>query len=421
MKIVFVALSSSGHLYPTFVLAQSLKDQGHEVVITSLLDAEPFVQAAKLPFVPSCEREFPLGFMAEMQRKLSQLDGNEARAFAFKTLGDLTQSLFDDLPRVLRETRTDAVVLDDAITYLGFVPLHLGLPYVSVANALYFAFSGKAPLCFFDWPYDPSPAGIARNLEGLKLAEPAFARQKAIAHEFAERTRLSIDWTDPYVASSKFALLSQAPKEFDFDAAHWPAHFHQVGPLHINDKGRIPAEFPWDKLTGEPLIYASMGTLQNGLAYIFSAIAEAAATLPGTQLVMSVGPSLDLSGIQSLPANALVVRHAPQIQLLQRASLCITHAGLNTALESLSQGVPMVAIPITNDQPGVAARIAKSGTGIFVPVAELTPARLTETVTHVYEDPSYKQNAVRLQKAISKGKSVEKATALIEQAFGIAR
>src|ERR1700748_12538 len=127
MKIIFVALNSPGHLYPTFVLAQSLKDRGHEVVITGLPDAEPFAQVAKLSFVPSGEKEFPLGFMAEMQEKLSQLHGDEARAFTFRTLGDLVQSLFDNLPRILRETKADAVVLDAAIIDLGFVPLLLGL------------------------------------------------------------------------------------------------------------------------------------------------------------------------------------------------------------------------------------------------------------------------------------------------------
>src|SRR6266853_6737775 len=57
-----------------------------------------------------------------------------------------------------------------------------------------------------------------------------------------------------------------------------------------------------------------------------------------------------------------------RLSLLKRAALCITHAGLNTSLESLAQGVPMVAIPVTNDQPGVAARIAYTKTGEFVEV-----------------------------------------------------
>ena len=66
-----------------------------------------------------------------------------------------------------------------------------------------------------------------------------------------------------------------------------------------------------------------------------------------------------------LPGNPLVVGYAPQLELLSRATLTITHAGLNTALESLSAGVPMVAIPVGNDQPGVSARLKAARVGRF--------------------------------------------------------
>lgn len=59
------------------------------------------------------------------------------------------------------------------------------------------------------------------------------------------------------------------------------------------------------------------------------------------------------------------MKSAPQLELLKRASVCITHAGFNTVIESLANGVPQVAIPITHDQPGVAARIADKKTGVF--------------------------------------------------------
>jgi UDP:flavonoid glycosyltransferase YjiC (YdhE family) len=81
---------------------------------------------------------------------------------------------------------------------------------------------------------------------------------------------------------------------------------------------------------------------------------------------------LERYDLRPLPANTLVVRTAPQIELLKHAVLCITHAGLNAALEALAQGVPMVAIPIGHDQPGVAARIAHHGVGEFMEVDDLT-------------------------------------------------
>jgi len=55
---------------------------------------------------------------------------------------------------------------------------------------------------------------------------------------------------------------------------------------------------------------------------------------------------MNAEAVQRLPGSPLVV-YAPQLELLAKARLTITHAGLNTVLDSLSNGVPLVAIPIT--------------------------------------------------------------------------
>jgi len=47
----------------------------------------------------------------------------------------------------------------------------------------------------------------------------------------------------------------------------------------------------------------------------------------------------------------LVVDYVPQRALLRRAMLTINCAGLNTTLDSLTCGVPLVAIPVGEDQP----------------------------------------------------------------------
>lgn len=119
------------------------------------------------------------------------------------------------------------------------------------------------------------------------------------------------------------------------------------------------ADFPWHQLNGKPLIYASLGTIQNQQLDLFARIAEACSHLDA-QLVIALGGGSNPNALPSLPGHPLVVGFAPQLALLQRAALTITHAGLNTVLESLRCGVPMVAIPIANDQPGVAARVAWS-------------------------------------------------------------
>ncbi|MEA2264056.1 MAG: zeaxanthin glucosyltransferase [Acidobacteriaceae bacterium] len=215
---------------------------------------------------------------------------------------------------------------------------------------------------------------------------------------------------------SELAWLTQTPKEFDFESFHWPPQFHYTGPFH-DGRGRIESDFPWDRLTGEPLIYASMGTLQNGLESVFSTIAEAVGRRRGMQLVLSIGPTLDPQQVQSLPANSIVVNDAPQVELLRRSALCITHAGLNTTLESLAQGVPMVAIPVSMDQPGVAARIAYTKTGAYVPLQEMTATRLSLLIKEVLSNPEYRQNANKMKQAIVQTNGLEKAVDLLEDAF----
>ena len=116
-----------------------------------------------------------------------------------------------------------------------------------------------------------------------------------------------------------------------------------------------------------------------------------------------------------LPGSPLVVGYAPQLELLQKASLTITHAGLNTALESLSHGVPMVAIPITNDQPGVAARIAWTGCGEMVKLLDLNVTKLRSKIERVLTQDAYRNHAIRLQQANQQAGGVISAADIIEQ------
>ena len=418
MKIAFLGVRVPGHLNPMTTLARKLKARGHDVVFLSMPDTERFVRAAELPFIPFCEDDFPVGSLAKSVAALSKRQGQTALEMVIKSVANTMESAFRNLPRTLRDTNVDALVLDEIQRGLGAVPLHLGMPYVHVSNALPFDFSGNTPVCTFDWQHETTPEALARNQAGVRSLLQTYEPITSVAHAYAEKVGLDVDWTDPFATMSKLAWLTQMPEEFDFKISHWPAQFRYTGPFH-DGLGRIESDFPWNRLTGEPLIYASMGTLQNGLESVFTSIAEAVATRPGMQLVLSIGPSLDPEKISSLPANSIVVKNAPQMELLKRSALCITHAGLNTALESLTQGVPMVAIPVSIDQPGVAARIAYTKTGAYVPLRELSTSRLSTLIDDVLGNPEYRQNANKMREAIVRTNGLEKAADLLEQAFNL--
>ncbi len=135
------------------------------------------------------------------------------------------------------------------------------------------------------------------------------------------------------------------------------------------------------------------------------------------QLIISLGGAMKPENLGRLLGNPIVVEYAPQLELLQKATLTITHAGLNTTLESLSNGVPMVAIPITNDQPGVAARISWTGTGEVVYLNQLSTYKLKTAIIKVLTEASYKENALRLQQAIRQSGGVSRAADVVIQAI----
>jgi zeaxanthin glucosyltransferase len=418
MKVAFLGVRVPGHLNPMTTLARKLKARGHDVVFISVLDSEPYVRAAQLPFIPYCEKEMPLESVHQTTDQSSKLQGQAALEFAIRSVARALESSFRNLPQTLLEARVDALVLDQVDYGLGLVPMHLGIPYVHVSNALHLDYSGNTPLCIFDWPHETTPEALARNHAGVRGFMQAYEPVTSVAHAYSAQVGLNIDWTDPLATMSELAWLTQTPEEFDFESPHWPSQFHYTGPFH-DGLGRIESDFPWDRLTGEPLVYASMGTLLNGLESVFSAIAQAVEQRPGMQLVLSIGDSLDSKQISSLPANCIVVHNAPQIELLKRSALCITHAGLNTTLEALTQGVPMVAIPVSIDQPGVAARIAYTKTGAYVPIQEMTASRLSALIDEVMSNPEYRQNANNIKQVIAETNGLERATDLLEQAFNL--
>jgi len=213
---------------------------------------------------------------------------------------------------------------------------------------------------------------------------------------------------------SPLAQITQLPEALEFEIrGNKPAGLHYTGPF-LHAQRRPAVDFPWDHLDGRPLIYASLGTLQNGSEAIFRTIADACAGL-GAQLLISLGGGLDPGRLGKLAGDPLVVRFAPQLEILKRAALVITHAGLNTVLESLSEGVPLVAVPLGNDQPGVAARLKARGAGVVVLRHRLNPARLRKAVILVLQDARYREAAQVLQKAIQQLDGPDRAADLIEQ------
>jgi zeaxanthin glucosyltransferase len=419
MRIGFLSLPVPGHLNPMTTLARKLQSRGHDVVFISLADVAPFVEAAGLPFVPCSEAAYPAGSLGTLVRRLSELSGEDALHFTVNSMmRGYTASLFESLPETLSKAGVDGIVLDQYQPYVELIPIHLRMPFVHVSNALHVDYTGQTPICFVDWPFETGVDALARNMEGVRRARILLQPVTAIAQSYARKVGLSVDWNNPHSTLSPLAWVTQCPREFDFGCAPAFPQFHYAGPFH-DGHGRIDFAFPWQQLSGKPIVFASMGTLQNGLIDIFRSITQAAIGLKELQFVLAVGDQLDPKQLGAVPANVTVVSYAPQIDVLKRSSLCITHAGLKTVLESLSNGVPMLALPITNDQPGVAARIASKKVGVVISPDQASPATFAAAIKWVLGDSTFRDNVRRVLEAIRSTNGLSIAAGILERAFGL--
>lgn len=393
-------------------VAKELAARGHRVTFIGLRDAETTVSAADLEFQPIGEAEFPVGSVAELSAVLGKLQGREALKFTMDYHVRSEQIILRDLPEAVRRAGVDVLIIDQLHAGAATVADYLGIPFVTLCNALMTNREPMVPPFAIPWRYRDAWWAKVRNQVGWALIDRLMRPVGAICNQQRKRWGLR-----PYSSSedsySSLAQISQQPAGFDFPRKRLPKHFHYVGPL-TDENARRPVDFPFERLNDQPLVYASMGTLQNQLHDVFRVIIDACEELP-VQLVLSLGSSgSDLRS--KLPDWPLIVAFAPQLQLLARTSLCITHAGLNTTLESLRSGVPMVAIPITNDQPGVAARIAFTGVGEMVPLKGLKAEPLRRTIRHVLETASYRDAARRYQATIAASPGPPRAAEIIERA-----
>jgi zeaxanthin glucosyltransferase len=420
MKIGFISMPLTGHLNPMTALARKLQSRGHEIVFIGIPDVGPYVRAAGLNFVSYCDDELPAGSSASILAPAAKLHGAEVTRWTIQGAGRaIFQLASQHLPRVLAETGVEALVLDTIHMYLEVVPMSLGIPYAHVWAILNIDFSGTTLPSVVPGRYEDTSEARAHNIEELKESDNAFfGIVQPLAEEYAERAGLKLDWSNPAATVSRHAaaVVSQTPKEFDLPGIPWPSQFHYAGPF-FDDAGREPIPFPWEKLNGTPLVYASLGTLVNGLDSIYKTILPAVGRIPEIQVVLAKGNNIELADLGPIPPNVIVVDKAPQLELLKRSVLCITHAGLNTTLESLAQGVPMMAIPIGYDQFGVANRIAYHGVGELLEVDNLTIEGLHELIQKVLRTPAYREKAQYFRNIIAKRRGLDVAAEIIERAF----
>ena len=405
-----------GHLNPFSTLARELIRRGHQITFFHVPDFAELVRSRGFDFEPFGERDYPAGTFAERYREMSRLDGLPASRAGLDILTSQAEALFTTARPTIEKAKLDLWIVDHMDYAASTLAACMQAPFVSVIVGLMRHHEDGVP-GFSGELYTDDPVALERD---RRFNEALLATSKPF-RDFVGAWRQK-EGFGPFSFESLWsglAQITQEPAEFEFPRRNLPAYFHFTGPF-ARRSDRPPTPFPWEKLNGKPLVYVCFGTTQNRNRHLYDAVAEVTGKLDA-QVVLSLGGATMLKLPGKLPGNLLVVPFAPQLEILTKVVLMITHAGMNSTLESLAAGVPMVAVPIAHDQHGVAARIEWTGTGVRVPPSECEPTRLRNAVETVLGNTSFRESARRFQRIIEEVNGLARAADIIEHVASTGR
>jgi len=365
--IVFFCIPAHGHTNPTLGVVKELTARGHRVRYYSYSFLREKIEAAGAEFV-SCD---------DFDRE-QHLDPKDAArlgkdlAFSTRILVDTTLALDERVCADMADFRPDCIVADSMAIWGKLAARKLGIPFVSSTTT--FAFNQHAAKIMKQSP---------GQLLGMLFSLPKIGKEIARLQErgYPVRSVTDIIGNDP----DTHTIVYTSP-EFQPCAETFSEKYAFVGP-----SVRQPAE--QIEKTREKLIYLSMGTVNNDQLPLYK---RWISLLGGRkeQAILSVGDRIDISALGSLPDNVSVFSHVDQIAVLEKADVFISHCGMNSVSESLYYGVPLIMLPQTTEQQGVARRVEQLGAGIL-PGRTSRPA-LENALTRMLTDSSCRERAERI-------------------------
>jgi UDP:flavonoid glycosyltransferase YjiC (YdhE family) len=130
--------------------------------------------------------------------------------------------------------------------------------------------------------------------------------------------------------------------------------------------------------------------------------------------VLSTGKSFDPESIACNAFHVTIVREAPQISLLKRSALMITHAGSTTVRECLTLGVPVLLYPLMFDQFGIAARAVFHGLGLQGDISTVSAAGMEQLMRKLLTVPYFAMQARHMSREFERAEKENSAWKAIE-------
>ena len=366
-KIVFFCIPAHGHTNPTLGVVRELVSRGHQVWYYSYNIMREKIESAGATFI-SCDDY-------DTEQNLSAKDSTRMGidlAFSTKILVDITLALDDKVCKEMTDLKPDCIVADSMALWGKAVALKLGIPFVSSTTT--FAFNQHSAKIM--------KQGIG-DLFKMLFAMPKTTKQ---VKRLKDKGYPVNNILDIIASDDNTHTIVYTSPEFQPCSETFSEKYAFVGPSIRSANEEI--EKKRDKL-----IYISMGTVNNDMMPFYKACISA---LRDTdyQVIMSVGNLVSIEDFGELPENISVYSHVDQIAVLEKADVFVSHCGMNSISESLYFEVPLVMLPQTQEQKGVAERVLQLGAGIKLDKVDGTS--ILNAINKILSVDTYKQNAVKI-------------------------
>ncbi|XP_011938296.1 PREDICTED: UDP-glucuronosyltransferase 2A1 isoform X2 [Cercocebus atys] len=190
--------------------------------------------------------------------------------------------------------------------------------------------------------------------------------------------------------------------DFEFPRPYLP-NFEFVGGLHCKPAKSLPKEMEeFIQSSGKDgVVVFSLGSMVKNLTEEkANLIASALAQIPQKHNFPQVLWRYVGKKPATLGNNTQLYDWIPQNDLLghPKTKAFITHGGTNGIYEAIYHGVPMVGVPMFADQPDNIAHMKAKGAAVEVNLNTMTSVDLLSALRTVINEPSYKENAMRLSR-----------------------
>lgn len=363
-RIIFIPFPEMGHLYASFKLAKSLKPRGHQIFYLGIQDFEEAVEMQRFEFLPVFEKVIQKGFIHQQ----------------------VVNGGIETFDAILSAVRNDARAIDP-LAELGQVVRRI-----------------QPDLLVID----------------LLLSAVALMAKKARIPSVLLNTQFYDPWEDPRKAADYHLLLDVpelvlCPQEFDFPRSEKRENCFYVE--SSIDQSRRDVPFPWHRLSADKgIIYCSLGTqghLIGGARNVLQTVIDAVSTRGDCQLILTTGTHLTPSDFGAVPANIILVDKAPQLDILKRCSLMITHGGFNTVKECIYFGIPMIVFPLIRDHPAVAARLVHYGLGVRGNINKVSVDLINSLIDQIEGDPSFRRRCSQMGERFRELEESESAVRIV--------